>query len=72
MSHDHTHSSDDKLSIAVFINVLLTVAQVARGILSGNLSLVADALHNLSDADAIIVAIMARKIGNKSCNKTMP
>ena len=27
MSHSHNHSSDGKLSFAVFINILLTIAQ---------------------------------------------
>ncbi|WP_394205857.1 cation diffusion facilitator family transporter [Shewanella waksmanii] len=71
MSHSHNHGSDGKLSIAVFINILLTLAQIIGGIISGSLSLIADALHNLSDAGAIVVAIIARKIGNKGSNKTM-
>ena len=71
MGHDHNHSGDGKLSIAVFINILLTIAQVGGGLLSGSLSLIADALHNLSDAGAIVIAIIARRIGNKSANKAM-
>jgi len=67
----HNHGSDQKLSIAVFINILLTVVQVVAGVLSGSLSLMADALHNLSDAGAIVVAIVARKIGNKAATTSM-
>lgn len=65
--HSH-HSKDDsnrQLATAVFINVLLTIAQVIGGIVSGSLSLIADALHNLSDASAIFIALVARKIGAK-------
>lgn len=71
MTHSHDHSaennnkSDRQLVVAVFINVLLTAAQVTGGIVSGSLSLIADALHNLSDAAAIFIALVARKIGNK-------
>jgi len=71
MGHSHNHSSDGKLGFAVFINVLLTIAQVVGGVMSGSLSLIADALHNLSDAGAIVIAILARRIANKSANKTM-
>lgn len=73
MSHDHNHhhAGDGKLGFAVFINILLTVVQIIGGLLSGSLSLIADALHNLSDAGAILIAIFARRIGNKSANKTM-
>lgn len=69
--HNHNHSSDKKLGAAVFINVLLTIAQVIGGVMSGSLSLIADALHNLSDAGAILIAIIARRIGNKSANSRM-
>jgi len=71
MGHSHTHSSDGKLGFAVFINILLTIAQVVGGVMSGSLSLIADALHNLSDAGAIVIAIFARRIANKSANKAM-
>jgi cobalt-zinc-cadmium efflux system protein len=71
MSHDHFHShvdenqSNKQLTIAVLINILLTLTQIIGGLVSGSLSLIADALHNLSDAAAIFIALMARKIGNK-------
>lgn len=68
---NHSHSNDGKLGIAVFINVLLTIAQIIGGILSGSLSLIADALHNFSDAGAILIAIIARKIANKPANENM-
>ncbi|MBT1446401.1 cation diffusion facilitator family transporter [Shewanella sp. JM162201] len=67
-THDHTGGSDRNLYIAIFINVLLTVAQIIGGLLAGSLSLVADALHNLSDAGAILVALIARKLGRKPAN----
>lgn len=67
--HNHTH--DGKLGIAVLINVLLTIVQIIGGILSGSLSLIADALHNLSDAGAILIAILARKIARKPANNRM-
>ena len=53
MGHFHTNDtfamSDARLLTAVAVNGLLTVVQGVGGLLSGSLSLVADALHNLSD-----------------------
>jgi len=69
--HKHTLSSDGKLGLAVLINVLLTAVQIGGGLLSGSLSLIADALHNLSDAGSILVAVIARRIAKKSANKSM-
>lgn len=73
MGHEHNHDRDSNLQLimAVAVNVLLTVAQIVGGILSGSLSLIADALHNLSDAGAILVAIIARSIGNRSATSSM-
>ncbi|MCJ8318434.1 MAG: cation diffusion facilitator family transporter [Colwellia sp.] len=70
-NHNHAHNHDGKLGLAVFINILLTIAQIIGGVLSGSLSLIADALHNLSDAGAIFIALMARKIAAKPANKNM-
>ena len=70
-SHSHNHSGNGKLTFAVFINVILTVVQIIGGVLSGSLSLIADALHNLSDAGAIVIAIFARKISAKKADENM-
>lgn len=73
MGHNHSHHSaaGKKLRFAIVINLLLTVAQVVGGLLSGSLSLIADALHNLSDAGAILVALVARNIGNRVASSNM-
>lgn len=70
-SHDHgtEHMGDGKLIAAVGVNVLLTAAQVVGGVLSGSLSLIADALHNLSDAASLGIALFARKIGRKPADE---
>ena len=53
------------------INVLLTVAQIIGGIVSGSLALIADALHNFSDAASLGLAWFARKIGRRPADKLM-
>lgn len=67
--HNHHHNvsdmTDKKLSIAVAINVGLTGAQIAGGIFSGSLALIADALHNFSDAASLLVAVIARRIAKR-------
>ncbi|MEQ9097102.1 MAG: cation diffusion facilitator family transporter [Phycisphaerales bacterium] len=65
---DQHHGSDlgtRRLAWAVAINLLLTAAQVVGGVLSGSLSLVADALHNFSDAAGLLLALVARKISKR-------
>ena len=70
-SHGEEHMSDARLWWAVGVNMLLTVAQVVGGVVSGSLSLVADALHNFSDAASLGIALFARKIGRRPADKLM-
>ena len=75
--HSHSHApaedlrglSDARLLAAVGLNGLLTVVQAVGGLLSGSLSLVADALHNLSDAGALLIALVARRIGRRPADR---
>ena len=75
--HSHSHAdtedtpgpSDARLLAAVAVNGLLTVVQIAGGLLSGSLSLVADALHNLGDAGALLIAWVARRIGRRPADR---
>lgn len=63
-ANGHPPSTGDRaLVIAIAVNVALTAVQVVGGVLSGSLSLIADAAHNLSDAAAIAVALIAQRIG---------
>ena len=78
MPHDHGHHhhdtgslSDRRLAWAVAANVVLTVAQIIGGIVSGSLALVADALHNLNDAASLGLALFARKIARRPAHKGM-
>jgi cobalt-zinc-cadmium efflux system protein len=72
MAHAHHHHHGDpfeggerRLGWAIGANVLLTLAQVIGGLISGSLSLIADALHNFSDAASLLIALVAIKIGRK-------
>ncbi len=56
---------DRRLFVAITINMLLTLAQIIGGIVSGSLALIADALHNFSDAASLLIALVARKIGRQ-------
>ncbi|MFV0512844.1 MAG: cation diffusion facilitator family transporter [Jhaorihella sp.] len=70
-SHIDPQAGDAKLAWAVAVNLGLTVAQVLGGILSGSLALIADALHNFSDAIALIIAVFARRIARRPADTGM-
>jgi len=67
--HHHAPSSERGLIAAVAINLSLTIAQVLGGIVSGSLSLIADALHNLSDAASLGIALFARRISRRPADE---
>ncbi|SDX70153.1 cobalt-zinc-cadmium efflux system protein [Sulfitobacter pontiacus] len=75
MAHDHAHidpeSGDRKVSLAIWANALLTVAQIIGGILAGSLALIADALHNFSDMASLVIAFVARKIARRPADARM-
>lgn len=71
MGNDHHHHihpseiSERRLWWAVSANILLTLAQVIGGLISNSLSLIADALHNFSDAASLLIALVAIRIARK-------
>jgi len=56
---------------AVAVNLGLTVAQVVGGIAAGSLALIADAIHNLSDAASLLIAFAARRIARRPSDPAM-
>ena len=76
MAHGHHHhvdpdAGDARVALAILVNLGLTVVQVVGGILSGSLALIADALHNFSDAISLIIAFAARKIARRPADASM-
>ncbi|WP_027834908.1 cation diffusion facilitator family transporter [Maritalea myrionectae] len=76
MGHHHHHhvdpnDGDAKVLWAILVNMGLTVAQIVGGIFAGSLALIADALHNFSDAISLIIAFVARKIARRPADKSM-
>tara|TARA_B100000780_G_scaffold254665_1_gene202931 strand:+ start:1953 stop:2807 length:855 start_codon:yes stop_codon:yes gene_type:complete len=61
--------SERRLMWAVMANVALTAVQVIGGVVSGSLSLIADALHNFSDAASLMIALVAVRIGRRPADQ---
>lgn len=74
LGHDHGHSltqGDGRVVAAVSVNLGLTVVQIVAGVVSGSLAMVADAIHNLSDAVSLMIALAARKMARRPADATM-
>ena len=70
-SHTHHHHSkviEKNLLTATFLNLVITIVEIAGGLLSGSLALLSDALHNLSDTFATFIAYLATLIGKREAN----
>ena len=76
-NHNHSHTHKDlkgkNLIVSILLNILITVAQVIGGLISGSLALLSDALHNFSDVLSLIVSYVATVLSKKkaSTNKTI-
>ena len=62
-------ASDARLLWTVVFNQLLTVGQVVAGVFSGSLALLSDAAHNFNDANALLIAYVARRISRRGANE---
>ncbi len=68
MSHNHSHNhkiSGGNLLFSIFLNIVITAAQIAGGLISGSLALLSDAIHNFSDVISLIISYIANLLTNK-------
>ncbi len=69
-SHGHGHGHIDldskNLLWATLLNLIITTVEIAGGILSNSLALLSDAIHNLGDTFAVLLAWIANKISKRS------
>lgn len=81
MPHDHAHhhhhhhvdpaAGDARVALAFVLNLGLSLAEMAGGLLSGSVALIADGAHNLSDAASLGLAWWARRIARRPCDGRM-
>jgi len=67
MSKHHTHPpiQENKLVFSIALNLGIAGVEVVGGILSGSLSLVSDALHNVGDAFSLVVSLVAVRLAGR-------
>lgn len=67
-AREHIDLKGKKLLLSIVLNIIITVAQVIGGIISGSLSLLSDALHNFSDVLSLIISYIADLYGKKEAS----
>jgi cobalt-zinc-cadmium efflux system protein len=69
-THAHPPVSNKKLFWTILFNIGITAAEVVGGLITGYLALLADAMHNLSDVAALVLAWLGIKGSQKPATKT--
>ena len=69
-SHHHSHAgiSEKNLLAAVILNFAITAVEIVGGLLSNSLALMSDAIHNLGDGLAVLLAYIAHRISKRDSN----
>lgn len=71
MSHNHNHGHSDtsgmgkRLLFSMGLNLLIPAAQIAGGVIAGSVALISDAVHNIGDFTALLIAYAAHKAGKR-------
>jgi len=58
--------------VGIFCNILLFIGKLTIGVLSGSVSITADAINNLSDASSSIVTLLGFKLASKPADEKHP
>ena len=68
--HDHDHSGTQLRALLIALSITGTVffAELIGGWLAGSMALMADAMHMLSDAAGLIIAVIAVLIGRRQAS----
>ena len=68
------HAKAGKLAgiVGIVCNVILTAAKLLAGIMSGSVSVAADAVNNLSDAASSLVTLVGFKLAQRPADKDHP
>lgn len=78
---DHSNTGDPRVrgaygrlvsAVGILLNVILFAAKFAVGMLFGSVSITADAVNNLSDAGAQIIALISFRISTKPADREHP
>jgi cobalt-zinc-cadmium efflux system protein len=64
-NHDHPTLTGKNLLFSIILNIVITVAQIIGGIISGSLALISDAVHNFSDVVSLIISYAANVLTRK-------
>lgn len=82
LQEDHLHGHNDangvlsgtsegRLLLSLVLNLAITLAEIAGGILSNSLALLSDAVHNFADTSSLGISWFAKRISRKSSTASL-
>lgn len=74
LQNEQVRTSYGKMAgwVGIFCNVLLFAGKMVIGLISGSVSVSADAINNLSDASSNIISLLGFKMGSKPADQDHP
>ena len=63
--HSHHHISGKNIGITILLNIIITIAQMIGGVLSGSVALLTDALHNFSDVISLLLSYFTNRLAKR-------
>lgn len=64
-SHEQPTLTGKNLLFSIILNIVITVAQIIGGLVSGSLALISDAVHNFSDVVSLIISYGANLLTHR-------
>lgn len=67
--HEHHHHHHDisgkNIGITIVLNIIITLAQIVGGVISGSMALLTDALHNFSDVVSLVLSWFTNRLAKR-------
>lgn len=63
--HHHHDISGKNIGITIVLNILITLAQIIGGVISGSMALLTDALHNFSDVVSLVLSWFTNRLAKR-------
>jgi len=69
MTHNHTLRVKGRMLFSFTLNIVITLAEIVGGLLSGSLALLSDSLHNFGDSMSLLASYFAIKVSEREANE---
>jgi cobalt-zinc-cadmium efflux system protein len=69
MPHEHVHDAEKSISIAFFLNFGFALFEIAGGIFTNSMAILSDALHDLGDSVALVIAWFFERYSKRTADE---